>query len=237
MTRQEFMMHLEKLLWDIPESERAEALQYYKDYFDDAGTENEEKVLKELGSSIQVAKKIKAGFSETASEYSEQGYQDTRFRDAMEMIVEEEKQNWQEKEGKQFTAGKRDKPAVGRGWKVLAIILLCLFLLPVIIPLGIALLGVILGIVASLAAVIFSIGIAGIAILFSGVIFIVVGIMKFFTLPAIGLAMAGTGCILFALGLLISWIIFRGVIKCIPWIVRGIVKLFQLPFRKAGTSL
>ena len=44
MNRTEFMNRLERLLWDIPESERREALQYYNDYFDDAGPENEARV-------------------------------------------------------------------------------------------------------------------------------------------------------------------------------------------------
>ena len=49
MNRKEFMERLAKLLWNISESEREEALQYYNDYFDDAGIENESRVLEELG--------------------------------------------------------------------------------------------------------------------------------------------------------------------------------------------
>lgn len=49
MSRKEFMERLEKLLWNISESEREEALQYYNDYFDDAGEENEAKVIEEPG--------------------------------------------------------------------------------------------------------------------------------------------------------------------------------------------
>ena len=43
MNRKEFMERLERLLWNISDSEREEALQYYNDYFDDAGEENEAK--------------------------------------------------------------------------------------------------------------------------------------------------------------------------------------------------
>ena len=42
MNRQEFMKQLEMLLSDISQAEREEALQYYNDYLDDAGIENEE---------------------------------------------------------------------------------------------------------------------------------------------------------------------------------------------------
>ena len=37
MNRIEFMKQLEKLLGDISESERQEALDFYNNYFDDAG--------------------------------------------------------------------------------------------------------------------------------------------------------------------------------------------------------
>ena len=39
MNRDRFMKELEMLLSDISAEERAEALQYYNDYFDDAGAE------------------------------------------------------------------------------------------------------------------------------------------------------------------------------------------------------
>ena len=48
MERKEFMRRLEALLSDLPENERAEALQYYNDYLDDAGLENEAAVLEEM---------------------------------------------------------------------------------------------------------------------------------------------------------------------------------------------
>ena len=41
MRRKEFLEQLERLLWDIPEQERKEALEFYENYFDDAGEENE----------------------------------------------------------------------------------------------------------------------------------------------------------------------------------------------------
>ncbi|MDD7025864.1 MAG: hypothetical protein PUI46_01990 [Lachnospiraceae bacterium] len=240
MMRQEFMEHLEKLLWDISENERKEALQYYNDYFDDAGAENEEAVLKELGSPVQVARKIKAGFSENTSEYSEQGYEDTRFRDAMEMIVEEEKQNWQKtEEAKEQSVWEKAaaKQPAGKGWKILAIILLCIFVVPVIVPLGLGILATAFAILLSVIAVIFGIGVAGVGILISGLICFGIGIGKMFLIPAVGLALMGTGCLLFSLGLLLTLALSWCGIKFIPWLIRGVVRLIRFPFRKAGVSI
>ena len=45
MTKEQFLFQLEQKLLDIPEDERAEAMEYYRDYFNDAGPENEEQVI------------------------------------------------------------------------------------------------------------------------------------------------------------------------------------------------
>ena len=58
MNRQEFFRRLEYLLRGIPESERMDALAYYNDYFDDAGADNEQQVIFELGSPEAVAQII-----------------------------------------------------------------------------------------------------------------------------------------------------------------------------------
>ena len=61
MNRLEFMQQLEALLSDISQGEREEALQYYNDYLNDAGVENEQEVLDAMGSPEQLAKVIKEG--------------------------------------------------------------------------------------------------------------------------------------------------------------------------------
>ena len=47
MDRTQFMKELEKLLCDISEGERQEALAYYNSYFDEAGPEMEASVIRE----------------------------------------------------------------------------------------------------------------------------------------------------------------------------------------------
>ena len=84
MSRIDFMKALEALLQDISAEERKEAMQYYNDYFDDAGVENEPHIMSELGSPEKVAATIKAGLkgaAETSSQYGETGYTDTRFEE------------------------------------------------------------------------------------------------------------------------------------------------------------
>lgn len=64
MDRLVFMKELESLLSDISQSEREEALQYYNDYLNDAGVENEEEVLGSLGTPQDLARVIKAGLGD-----------------------------------------------------------------------------------------------------------------------------------------------------------------------------
>lgn len=65
MNRVGFMETLSRLLQDIPEEDRIDALKYYNDYFDDAGSENEQNVIEELESPEKVAMKIKADREDT----------------------------------------------------------------------------------------------------------------------------------------------------------------------------
>lgn len=60
MNKEIFLRDLRRFLEDIPEEEREQALTYYEDYFEDAGPENEQKVIQELGSPIDIARQIKA---------------------------------------------------------------------------------------------------------------------------------------------------------------------------------
>ena len=66
MNRKQFMEQLERLLSDISEAERQEALEYYEGYFDDAGPENEGEVIRELGNPGKVAAIIKADLQENS---------------------------------------------------------------------------------------------------------------------------------------------------------------------------
>lgn len=82
MSYEEFMKELEGLLAGVPTEEKEEALQYYSDYFADAGKENEGEVISELGSPQKVAALIKAGLKSggmDGGEFTEYGYTDERF--------------------------------------------------------------------------------------------------------------------------------------------------------------
>ena len=237
MNRKEYMERLEQLLLVLPEEEREEALQYYNDYFDDAGVENEDRVIRELGRPEEVAAKIRAGFAGEYGEYSEQGFEDERVHSSQEIVTGAEKVEgiWEDilKEEQESTK-RRAHNNNTNAWKVIAIILIVLFAAPVILPVGIAVIAVVFALVVAVVAVLFGIGVSGFAILFAGIAVIAAGIAKIVLAPATGILAAGIGCILLAVGILVSWIIISILVKVVPGAIRGVVKVLGAPFRKAG---
>ena len=120
MDRAQFMQELEKLLADISETERQDALDFYNSYFDDAGAENEASVLRELGSPEKVAAIIKADLKGSAGgyeygEYTEHGYEDARTKERGQMP---------EKYGEESGTGKRFFRKGNQAVLILAVILL-----------------------------------------------------------------------------------------------------------------
>ena len=63
MTRQEFMNRLASELSRLPKEEIQAAMEYYSEYFDEAGPEREQEALRELGSPSRIAAQIKADYA------------------------------------------------------------------------------------------------------------------------------------------------------------------------------
>ena len=58
MNKDEYLKELRKNLKILKQSDRDEAIEFYEEYFDEAGVENEAKVIEELGEPKALAKKI-----------------------------------------------------------------------------------------------------------------------------------------------------------------------------------
>ena len=88
MNRAEFMRRLTELLGEVSPMEREEAIQYYNDYFDDAGAENESSVIASLGSPEELARTIKAGLNDSGNggEFTESGFSGYTQKHRDEMV-------------------------------------------------------------------------------------------------------------------------------------------------------
>lgn len=58
MSKEEYLRILEEKLRRLSETDREKALEYYEEYFEDAGKENESRVMEELGHPEDVARQL-----------------------------------------------------------------------------------------------------------------------------------------------------------------------------------
>lgn len=63
MTRRQYIAELTKRLRRLPVDEVRNAVEYYQEYFEEAGPEKEQEAIRELGSPAQVSSKIIANFA------------------------------------------------------------------------------------------------------------------------------------------------------------------------------
>lgn len=235
MNRVEFMKELEHLLSDISDAEREEALQYYNDYLNDAGEDNEEDVIKSLGSPQKVADNIKAGLSENeAGEFTENGYKD----------YEEEKKNtiteWQSYGNtEEKDAGQAKARVFGKkmsGGMMIFLIILCVLFGPAIIGVAIGALATVFGILVAVLAVVvaaFAIVVSlAFALTISGVLGFAIGIVHLFTKPMGGCILLGLGLLCFGVGLFFVAITVWSIGKGIPAVIRFAVNTITGLFRK-----
>lgn len=73
MNKNEYLDRLSKLLADISYEEHEEALSYYREYIDDAGIENEQRVIMELGTPEHLAQEIREGLFQKGEPSKRQG--------------------------------------------------------------------------------------------------------------------------------------------------------------------
>lgn len=63
MNRRQFISTLKRELAKLPAGEVEDILSYYEEYFDEAGPDNEEAVIRELGSPVKIASQMKANYA------------------------------------------------------------------------------------------------------------------------------------------------------------------------------
>lgn len=243
MNRLEFLGALERALMDIPEEEREEALNYYNDYLADAGVENEKEAIESLGMPEQIAQSIRADLNGRgdAGEFTEQGFYGGEKRYVPSRSVKEGG-----KENSGASTGSSLEDAISakekkkyNGWKVLAIVLLCVLLAPICLPLAagifaaafglaIAVLGLFIGIIVFLAAVF----LAGFAVLLAGILVGIGGLSRLFFNPAGALVATGAGILMTAAGLFLMLVFGWLFVKSTVLVFRGLVNLCRKPFHK-----
>ena len=203
MNRNEYMAALRRALAGLPEEERASALRYYEEYFDDAGPENERKAIDGLGAPEQVAAQILADYRELTA-VPLQG------RDAGSAAAKP-RRRW-------------------RGISPWLLIVLVLLAIPVGVPLLFGAAATVLGLLAAAAAVVFAFAVViPLALLLAGAMLCGFS-FALWGAPASAVTTLGCGLALLALGVLVSLLIIKLCMLFVPPVCRGLVALIRWPF-------
>ncbi|MCM1327378.1 MAG: DUF1700 domain-containing protein [Bacteroidales bacterium] len=218
MNRAEFMRQLEILLQDISFSERREALQYYDDYFNDAGEENEQDVIAALGSPARVAQTIKKELNGGSGENIYEKNSANRNE-----IVKYGQSGQSEQSG--LPAGEENGKNKLSTETIVLIIVLCVLASPILLGVGSGALGILIGLVAAWFGLILGFGIAAVILILMLLVLTVGGIMKLISSPFSGIGMIGGGLICGGLGILFLMLTVAMAGIATPAIWRGTVKL------------
>ena len=204
MNRTEYMAALRRALSVLPEEERASALRYYEEYFDDAGPENEQKVIADLGTPETVAAQILADYREVTAVPQPDG-----------------------------TASKANRRRRGiNPWLLLVLVLLAIPvgipLIGVLIGVIATLFGVLLSVVLVVLAFVVVVPLCLLAagVILCGISFVLWG------MPASAVMTLGCGLALFALGVLVSLLMIKLCTLFVPPLFRGLVALLRWPVNK-----
>lgn len=231
MSRREFMEQLERLLMEIPEQERKEALEYYNGYFDDAGEEQEAEVIRELGSPGKVAAMILADLKENQGsygEYTESGYSDQRFEEKQMPGTPGETQRSHESESFSNSGyGKREKYPRKKGAMWILIILLVIMAFPVLGGVGLGVLGLILGIVFGGLGLLIGLAAGGIGMIVSGIAMLVWTFFHQLSTPAVAMASMGGAFLMTAVGIVLLVAFLWVILRLLPVIFRWCVDFIQ----------
>ena len=192
-------------------------MQYYNDYFDDAG-EEEKDVVKELGSPAKVAENIKkdlgiqteipsGGAQNTGANHT--GAQDARAQD-----------NGTQNVGTQNVGTQEQSNHI---WKIVLIVLVVIFGIPLLLGIGCGVLGLLAGIIAT----VFSVILTAVLVVVSGVLAVVSGIALLIAEPAVGLALIGGGLIAGVCGVIASVLLVKLCMIAFPAAGRWIAKMWN----------
>ncbi|MBQ9886852.1 MAG: DUF1700 domain-containing protein [Lachnospiraceae bacterium] len=251
MNRYEFMNRLSNLLSDVSESEREEALTYYREYFDDAGILNEQNVINELGSPEQVAATIKEGLEgytgggiynkdnydkdnyNTDNNYTNNYNTDNDYTNnyntnnyntgnyTTEDLPAKINSAGEGGDNKGETPEKKDNTLT-----IVLIVIACIIGLPVIAGLAGTAIGLISALFGILLAACILVIVLPIAFTVGGIGAIIAGVIRFTTDAAVGVLWCGAGLILIGLGILGFIIFWLYYFKMLPGLFRWIKSLF-----------
>lgn len=217
MNAYEYLQALRAALAVLPDDEIDSAMRYYEDYFLDAGDENAEKVIEQLGPPEQVAEAILRDYTGVARRRPER-FEEEKAQTVNGVPLDRD--------------GKPRKKGINP-WMLACIVLLALIFGPVAVAVIGAIIVAVVGLVIGIAACVVAVPAAtliggGALVLFSFLLW---------ATPASALATLGAGLTVGAVGLLLVLLVIKLCILFVPPIIRGLVALIRWPIEKLRNYL
>lgn len=215
MSKIEFLERLEKLLADVPYTERREALNYYTEYFEDA-EKDEEEVIRTLGSPEEVAHNIREELAgkelATTDTIFESNGSTAQENDTSSNVKEEKKKTKLE------------------DWQIVLIVIGIVLTFPIWGSAVAAIISTILGFIIAFIGIILGLAVVGVVFFIVAMVLLGVGFAHLISSPvasffAIGLAIFLVGVSM--LCLIGSW---KAMTVLVPAMWRGLVYIFQSIF-------
>lgn len=249
MRKDEFLRRLEELLIDVSEEERKEAMAFYQGYFDDAGVENEARIIAELVSPENVAETIKRdlGMVTVAGEmndFDDNGdWTNSKNTSGNNEAYEHQRQaegtyyRWSETQEKNSYGNYYENQNVHNNeekkntWLKPLLIVIAVLTFPTWFGLLAGFGGTIIGLVAALVSITVAMFVVGVVFVGLGIVMLTGLAAAVVSIPA-GLAFVGAGLLVlaFALLLLLACVGLFG--KFFPWVVQSISRLCKRIFAK-----
>lgn len=222
MNKESFMQELARLLGDISQQERQEALNFYEEYFHDAGPEKEQEVLRELGSPMQVAAKIKEGLDATIG--VENGTVQAVENNSGSMAYAQQETENNSGSGAyapQETAKKHS------AWKTAGLVFLIICASPLLVSFAAVVISLIITLFAVLVSLIAGFGSAALGLFISCIALLATGVMYVVSLPYVSLTIMGSGLLCGGSGILFMMLTVWLCGYALPGCCRGIAWLWK----------
>ena len=210
MTRNEYMEQLKRYLRRLPKEDYENAVEYFSEYFDEAGPENEQQMMKDLGDPKEAAREVLLNLLE---ESVENGSAEEASRTETVKTFSE----------KALPEKKKRSPG-----KIILLAFLVICASPVSIALLIAGLAVLAAVVLVIAAVIFSLAVTSIATIAGGIMVVGFGATLVMRSLAAAFMMVGGGFLLAGAGILFGVL----TVYICKWCATGIGRLVNRLVRK-----
>lgn len=231
MTRNEYMEQLKKYLKRLPKEDYDNAIEYFSEYFDEAGPENEQQVMKELGEPKEAARELLLNLlQESVGDGKDSNAEEAKALPSAGSYSGENSHAYNRTDsGNRSTKGQSKPEGKKRSpGKIILLAFLVICASPVSIALLIAGLAVLAAVVVVIAAVIFSMAVTSVSAVAGGILLAGIGVTLIAKSVAAACMMAGGGFLMAGVGILFG--VFT--IYICKWCAMGIGRLVSRLVRK-----